>query len=125
MRRLLGLALLGMTLAGCGEDTPGTIVVSLESPNADDGAVLFRIIGPGIASAIGASTAFDVHVRLVSTTEAMVFLVGNVSDGPVLTLEVPNVGEANAYTGTVLDAANRADASQGSTASYAVTFEKL
>jgi hypothetical protein len=122
----LSLALLGAGLACGGGDSTGpkagTATVSLVTPNADDGAVLLTLTGPGLANVQSASSAYRVYFRVVSTGEVRAIVVGNIAAGAVLTMDVDDVGKIGQYGGTVVEAASRTDVVRGSTSGYGVTF---
>jgi len=48
-------------------------------------------------------------------------VVGNLANGAVVTLHVPDVGAAASYTANVLEVADRQDALRPSLAGYALT----
>ena len=111
--------------AGCGDGTdppqPGLATVSLTTPNSDDGAVLVRVTGQGLSSAQASSSSYLVYWRLVSETELHVAVFGSVSAGPMFTVQVSDVRQLSAYTGTVEQVADRNDALRSSLSGYGVT----
>jgi len=124
----LGLALLGLG-PGCGGSdstgpVAGTVTVSLVTPNADDGAVLVTLTGPNLATVQAASSAYRVYWRLVSAGEVRAIVVGNLTAGAVLTVNVDDVGKVGQYSGSVVEAASRSDVVRASVAGYGVTFAR-
>jgi hypothetical protein len=121
-------ALVALGLMGCKAEaptpTPGTLTVSLSSPNADDGAVLFMLTGPGIQTAQAANSAYKSYWRLVSATELRFMVVGNLTNGTVATITVDDTHKVDQYKGTLLDAASRTDAARSSLASYKITVSR-
>ena len=122
----LGLAVLVGGLA-CGSDsgtnpTPGTATVSLATPNADDGAVLVTLTGPGLANPQAASSAYHTYFRLASANELRVIVVGNLSAGALLTVGVGEVNHIGKYAGTVVEAASRMDQLRSALTGYSLTF---
>jgi hypothetical protein len=122
----LSLALLGAGLA-CGGNSStgpvaGTVTVSLVTPNSDDGVVLVTLTGPSFTTAQSASSAYHVYWRLVSAGEVRAIVVGNVTAGAVLTVNVDDVGKVAQYSGTVVEAASRSDVVRPSVEGYGVTF---
>ncbi len=77
----------------------GTLTLRLTTPHADDGAMTFEVSGAPIDSATA----------------------GNLANGAVVTLHVPDVGAAASYTANVLEVADRQDALRPSLAGYALT----
>ena len=121
----LGLVLLGAGLAcGGGSTGPkaGTATVSLVTPNADDGAVLVTLTGPGLANPQSASSSYHVYWRAVSPGEVRAIVVGNLTAGAVLTVSIDDVGKVGQYAGTVVEAASRNDLVRTSVTGYGVTF---
>jgi hypothetical protein len=124
----LGLALLGLGL-GCGGGdssgpTAGSLTVSLVTPNSDDGAVLLTLTGPNLANAQSASSSYRLYWRLVSPGEVRAILVGNLTAGAVLTVDVDDLSKIGQYSGTVVEAASRSDVVRASMAGYGVTFAR-
>jgi hypothetical protein len=121
----LSLALFGWTL-GCGGGSTGpkagTATVSLVTPNADDGAVLVTLTGPGLANAQSASSSYHVYWRAVSPSEVRAIVVGDLSAGAVLTVSIDDVSKVGQYGGTVVEAASRNDVVRTSVAGYGVKF---
>jgi len=103
-----------------GDKQPGTLTLRLTTPNVDDGAMTFQVSGAAIDSA----TAVNQSLRLFTRRDGdgvVGVVVGTVANGAVITLHVPDVGEAARYTATVLEVADRQDALRASLAGYALT----
>jgi hypothetical protein len=121
----LSLAILGVGLAcGGGSTGPkaGTATVSLVTPNADDGAVLVTLTGPGLANLQSGNSAYHVYSRVVSAGEVRAIVVGDLTAGPLVNVTVDDVGKIAQYRGTVTDASARSDDARASLAGYGVTF---
>lgn len=121
----MGLALLGGL--ACGGDsgtgtTTGTAAVSLATPNADDGAVLVTLTGPGVSNPQAGSSAYDVYFRVVSADELRVLVIGDLSNGVLVTVGVGAVGSIGQYSGTVVEVASRTDVLRVSLAGYSLAF---
>ena len=123
------LALLALASAlACGNEsapatpmpTSGAAAASLVTPNADDGAILVSLTGPGITSVQSTSSAYFVQSRVVSASEVRLLVVGNVSAGVVATIVVPDVRRIGEYSGSVLEVASRGDQVRNSVAGYAI-----
>ena len=125
----LGLAAaIGALALACRSDTTappiaGVLAASLVSPVTDDGAVLVRVVGPGIEGVQSAASSYVVCWRQVSATDATVMVLGNLDRGPLFTVAVPDVHRSGEYRTLVLDVADRADASRSSTDGYAVSLD--
>jgi len=103
--------------------TPGVIGLSLVTPNADDGAITLVLTGPGVTSIASGSSAYSVYWRVVSTTEARVIVVGDLSHGVLATAQVAEANRLSGYHVGILEVATRSDAVRASTTGYAVTVE--
>jgi hypothetical protein len=105
MRRFAAtLILLGAALA-CSDNSPGLLKVNLTTPNSGaDKAILLTVNGPGkLVSATPRS-----GLRLFSQSFSMtskVALTGTLTTGAILTIEVPDISKASAYTATILQVA--------------------
>jgi len=114
---------------GCSDDTtgaparPGTLSLTLTTPHADDGAMLFEVSGPSIDSAIAVNASLRLFTRLVNGSTVVGAVVGALANGAVVNLQVPDVGVAAEYTARVLEVADRKDALRASLAGYALTVD--
>ena len=116
-----------IALADCSGDstpTPGSITVSLNSPNADDGAVLFTLTGPGIRDAQSANSSYKVYWRTVSATELRLLVVGNLSSGTVATVSVDDTRKMDQYHGSLIEVASRADALRTAVSGYSIQVSR-
>ena len=112
--------------AGCSDSQeppkPGVATVSLVTPNADDGAISLTITGPGISDVQPASSTYLAYSRGVSSSEARVIVLGDLSPGVLATVEVADVNHLDQYSAQVLEVASRADAARASTSGYRITL---
>ena len=125
--------LLSATIS-CGDDdngstgppdpVAGTLTLSLDTPHADDGALLLRLDGPDITQVRLAAPGLYLRFLEDQTGVTAVF-VGDVTSGDLLTFRVPDVSRSSAYNATMLEAADRSNALRASLAEYtlAVTPE--
>lgn len=125
-RPVLSLAVLLGGLA-CGSDSgtnpgPGSAAVSLATPNADDGAILVTLTGPGVSNPQPGSSAYDVYFRVVSADELRIMVVGDLSTGVLLTVGVGAVTSIGQYSGTIVEVASRADVLRTSLTGYSLAF---
>ena len=125
----LGLSLgLLVTALSCGGDNavapraPGTLTVSLTTPNTDDGAVLVALFGPGFTNIRPASASYRVYSLTASPTEIRILVVGDLSTGALLSLDVDDLARIAEYHGTVLQAASRDDIVHTVSTDYDLTF---
>ncbi len=123
---VIGLALV-LVAPACSNDqagptkqpTPGTATVALVTPNADDGAVLLRLTGPGLSNP-QPNQAYLLYSRIVNSNELRVIVVSDLGATALITLHVDDRNRVSEYAGTVVDAASRSDQSRSSLAGYAV-----
>jgi hypothetical protein len=110
--RLLAALALGALLAGCGGSsatgpTAGNLKVQLATPNSDDGAILFRIVGPGITS-VQAGPGLTPFTRISTNQDtAVVILAGNVAAGQVATIAVPDISKVGQYSTSLTQVTGR------------------
>lgn len=125
----LGLSLgLLVTALGCGGDNavapkaPGNMTVSLTTPNTDDGAVLVALFGPGFTNIRPASASYRVYSLTASPTEIRILVVGDLSTGALLSLDIDDAARIAEYHGTVIQAASRDDIVHTVSTDYDLTF---
>jgi len=99
----------------------GTLILRLTTPHADDGALTFEVSGPPIESAMAAHASLRLFTRRVDGSTMVGAVVGNLANGAVVMLHVPDVGAAARYTANVLEVADRQDALRTSLTGYALT----
>ncbi len=123
----LALAL-GLACGGDGDDGgptngggPDTLVLSLITPNNDDGAILFTISGGDIDSPTAASAADVLFFRSTGATSISAVIVGDISAGALVEFEVPAGTSASSYTTTITEVADRSNALRGSVAGYSLS----
>ncbi|MGH7701866.1 MAG: hypothetical protein ACREMO_02150 [Gemmatimonadales bacterium] len=112
MRRLLLplLAVLAASAAsGCGDGLAplaGTLEVTLDTPNSDDGAVLFVVAGGPIDQVDPAGyLTYSAPIGLAGTR---VVVTGNLAPGVLVHLRVPDIHRAGSYTVVLEQVAARA-----------------
>ncbi|HET7040350.1 MAG TPA: hypothetical protein VFH97_10725 [Gemmatimonadales bacterium] len=127
--RILAMVVVLLVGAACSDEPtgtapdapqPGTLVLNLTTPHADDGAVMFEVTGPDIDGASAANASLRLFTRQADGGLVGVVL-GVVGGGPVAALQVPDVGAAANYRVRVLEVADRADALRASLTGYAIT----
>jgi hypothetical protein len=96
------MVLLGAALA-CEDSGPktGLLKVNLTTPNTGgDGAILLTVNGPGVLLSATAGAGLRLFTQPLGTTNH-VALTGTLRTGTILTVEVPDVDKASAYTATI------------------------
>lgn len=114
---IAALAVLGVA---CGDDAPvpGTLTISLVTPNADDGAILLNLGGPGLTTPQSASSSYILFSRLESSVQLRIAIVGNLTAGPLFTLSVSDVRDLSAFSSSVIEVATRSDELRSSVTGY-------
>lgn len=124
MRALRMLALVAATAlatsCGGGNDGPeaGVLILSLDTPNTGDGAVMFRITGEidsifrGDMVQDGSYGTFSTFTRIVAA--------GDLVDGPLAYIYVPDVGSISDYVVTVEQVAVKATNAQRTLGGYSI-----
>jgi len=124
--RILGLALLMAVIGGCSSDSGGSsgpvvgwLKLTLDTPNSGDGSILFKIQGGEIDSIAGGAmmqrgdfNQFPTFMRVVVS--------GNLTDGPVAYILVPDTRDVAAYSVTVEQVAVKATNAQRALTGYSV-----
>lgn len=123
-------ALAMLLAAACGDDVteppiPGMLLLSLTTPAPDDDGVLLKVSGPGIQAVGKASSVQEIFWRLASESEARVIVLGGLSSGPLLTLQVPDVRKSAEYSVTVLDVSTVDDAVRDQVSAYQATVKRF
>ena len=131
MRRVRALfAVLALLLAvACADDSTGTggpphagtLIVRLTTTHSDDGAVLLELSGPPIDSAVALNASLQLFTRRANDSTIVAAVVGVVANGAVVTLRVPDVGAAAAYSARVVEVADRQNVLRASLTGYALT----
>ena len=123
----LSLGLLSTGLA-CGDSAvapqtkAGNMTVSLTTPNPDDGAVLVALLGPGFTNVRPSSASYRLYSLTASPTEMRILVVGDLSTGALLSLDVDDPARIAEYRGTVIQAASRDDIVHTVSTDYDLTF---
>ncbi len=136
------LALAGAVgwLAACGDDrnndggvgpsepVPGALTLNLTTPNADDRALLISISGSAAADSMSnilpADTSYTVLPRVENGNSARVAVFGDITDGPVLTFDVPDINDPSRYTAQVLDAADASNSLRANLTAYSLQVQQ-
>lgn len=105
-----------------GPNTAGVVSVSLTTPNADDGALLVTITGPGVTNPHAGSSGYRLDWQSVTADELRIIVVGDLSDGVLVTMDVAAVNRLGDYHGVVVEAASRTDQLRASLSGYSLTF---
>ena len=100
---------------------PGSGIVSLATPNADDGALRLTLHGPALSTLQVSSSSNLFYTRMASDSEARVILIGNVTAGPLLTFKIASGQPLTAYSATLEQVASRTDSLRVSLSGYALT----
>ncbi len=111
----------GAALAlACGEDevtsvrpVPGTLVVSLTTPNADDGAVAITVSGEGMTNVAAGSPSYAIFTRSPSPSLLKAAVVGGITGGALLSFDVPDLAKADRYHAAISEVADRGNALRG------------
>ena len=126
--RMLSIGVLSIGVLSCsspsGNDPsgPGTVRIRFETPNSDDGAVKLLLSGPGI-SAIGATGDLMLFSRLGAGGTTTIAAFGDIADGFIVSFDVPDRSDLDAYSATLLEVSGPDNALRGSLTGYKVTVE--
>ena len=127
-KKLVALALVGLLVGCSGDDLPpgppkpmgpGLLAVLLDSPNNNDGALLFTLSGGPTDSLRGGG--LRVINSAAGSNERRVIVAGLVSSGKVLRFWVPELGDVDNYTVVLEQAAQRAQFAQQDITNYSLS----
>ncbi len=90
------------------EAVPGTLVVTLTTPNADDGAIMFTVTGGEASNVTLVDPSFQLYIH-EGASSVTVVIVGDIEAGALLEFDVPDVGALDDYGADVDQVANRAN----------------
>ncbi|HET7041190.1 MAG TPA: hypothetical protein VFI13_04195 [Gemmatimonadales bacterium] len=118
-----------LAVAGCGSSdgggahpVPGFLTLTLSTPNANDGAVLFKVSGGTIDSVVGGAMVQS-GSYVINPTFTRVVTAGNIVDGIIAKIHVPDVDKAASYSATVEQASIRtAPYTQQSLTNYTIAI---
>ena len=103
-------------------DEPVTLVLSLTTPNSDDGAVMFSISGGGITKPTTENSSHVLFYRAAGATSSNAVVAGDITAGALVRFEVPDVDVASSYSATVTEVAARDNTLRGSLAGYSLSI---
>jgi len=101
---------------------PTSLVVGLTTPNADDGALMVTVRGPGMATVVSSSASYLAFSNLAVPNQARVIVVGDLKAGAVFTIAVSGANPLSDYSVSLEQVASRTDALRGSLSGYKVTL---
>jgi hypothetical protein len=101
---------------------PTSLVVSLTTPNSDDGAIFVTVRGPALATIQSASPDYLVFSHPVSTTEARVIVIGDLTRGSVFTVALAGSAPLSDYSASIGQIATRADVLRPDATGYRMTI---
>ncbi|HEX7917867.1 MAG TPA: hypothetical protein VF454_00615 [Gemmatimonadales bacterium] len=126
MRTLRILALLAAVglASSCGGDggphaQPGVLTLTLNTPNVDDGALLFRVVGGPVDSVAGGVMVQDGSYT-VQPSYTRIVVAGDITDGVVAGVYIPDVHDASSYSVVMEQVAVRNTFAQRSIGGYSI-----
>ena len=102
----------------------GVVTAALLTPNADDGALVIQITGPG---PLGAPEAVNGGILLSWRPTESGFtaaLFGGLVAGPLLRFRIPDLDRVAVYRGTIVEVADAQSALRASLGGYGVVISK-
>lgn len=127
MRSLRVLALLALVilLGSCGSSDgngghAGTFTLTLSTPHVDDGAILFRV--NGVVDSVSGGAMVQNGSYLIGTTTTQIVAAGNLTDGVVAKIWVPDVTVMGSYSITIEQAAKRTTFGQQTLSGYSIAI---
>ena len=132
MRSVPGVLLLALAALSCGDGgtgpggntpLPGALQVTLDTPHADDGALLFLVQGAPVTTVSGGA-GLTAYAHPVDSLTTRVVVLGAIADGPLIQLQVPDVNAVARYTVQFEQAAARESYAQRTAEGYGLTIAK-
>jgi len=122
MRRFAWLFFAGLTVACSNDNTgpTGALQVTLDSPNNDDGAVLFTIVGGLVDSVVPVSD--QIYSARSNSNTMQVIATGSIGSGTIARIYVPDIRLTAKYSATVKQVAARGSYVQHDPASYTISI---
>lgn len=123
--RIVGLLALVGVVAGCGggdggsNEEPGVLVLTLNTPNPDDGALLFRVVG-GQVDSVGGGAMVQDGSYTIQPTYTRIVVAGNITDGVVAGIYVPDINDVAAYSVVMEQVSVRNTFTQRSISGYSI-----
>jgi len=124
--RILALAALTVALASCGSSdgshnpVPGFLTLTLNTPHSNDGALLFKVSG-GVIDSVAPFPMVQSGSYVINGGFTRVVVAGNLVDGAVVKVRVPDVQNASDYSVLIEQAAVRTTFAQQNLSGYSVT----
>jgi hypothetical protein len=106
--------------SGIGPSGPGTVHLRLQTPNIGDGAMKFTLTGPGITGVVAAGDLL-IFSRLGAGNTTTIAVFGDLTDGPIVSFDVPDRSDLGEYTATLQQVAGPDNALRSSLSGYKVT----
>lgn len=98
------------------------LVISLATPNSDDGALALTLHGPDIGQIAAASSHYLAYTHATSSEEAHVIIVGNIAAGQLLTVPIGAGHKLSDYSASVSEVAARNDSLRATLSNYQLTL---
>lgn len=121
-RAVLAILLLGACHATVPSAVPGTLTVRLAGAGANDGAMVLVVSG-GAVNSVDAVNGYEI----TSSTDSAgvhVMVVGNLADGALVRLHIPDLALANRYVAVIAQVADRSSYGLVDAAGYRVTVDQ-
>ena len=131
--RYLTMGVIAVTLLGsCGDGqtgpkvpVPGALTFELQTPNAQEGALLIQLSGPGLtAAAVSTTGSSNQAFARMSGSALKIAVFGTIPAGPVFNIRVPDLARASEYTATVTEVSDTGNNLRVSLTGYAVRVKR-
>ena len=129
LQRGTALVALLLVAGACSGDDPasgpvaGALRVVVTSPNTDDGAVMFQVIG--VVDSVVAPAGFTLYQSQPGPNAVRAIVIGNIASGnTLLTIHVPDVAKASSIVAQVLQVSARSTYAQRPAGAYSLTVQR-
>jgi hypothetical protein len=122
-----GESVLNPASAASDTPVPGTLVVSLTTPNTDDGALLISLEGQGVSNIRALDGGHHLFVQATDSTATAIriALIGDRLTGPVLAVDVPDVRRLDSYSATLMQVSDEDNELRSEIGVYELVLEAL
>ena len=126
MKKFACVVLLALAVSGCDDEelpTPGRLTASFQTPATNDGALVVMIAGPGVSNVQPSNSFYRVYWKQMSAEEIRAVVIGNLTDGPLFTFDVPDTRRPDRFTAQLVEVASQNDSLRADLGPYQVQVE--
>jgi hypothetical protein len=132
LKRSLFVISMAVIVATCIHDVPLApdgpphvpwLTVSLETPHADDGALIVTLRGAVASTDLAASSSYHTYPQRIAQHHCRILVVGDLQSGALFRVRVSDGTPVNQYAVEINEVATRASMPRDDLAGYRLTLE--